>query len=1314
MRLLPHGRGLSGIRGRSRTALTTGALLLAVLMAGPNASALAAPAPGPVAGPGAAAAPAAQPSAAGLEAAPVPDPKAAWEAASRAVGASGAAGACPAALVPHAVVHCTLEANRTASFALTMPQPKDVVLLEVPSGTTRKLIGPGGTAVPCESVYGPTETYSPLQCPISQAGAYTLEVKSSDGSQADLTLSYSPLLSTTACQAVGNSDHKLGAPTVFHNSPSTPQGADCYTLDLAAGDVLQSRIRSGSGSLRLFYDANGKQACTSHDSRSAALECKLAGTAPFRAYVSDWGGNYDLTISRLSRPEGCPVVEAQAHGVSPELGSTVRCRTLRVAQAGAYTIDPVSSRLAPPGQVYRWDGTPGSCSSGTAPCALAAGDHTWLVRGDIDDAGAFGMAFRSTGETRGCTPSNDNGLVAGPSNGTFTGPGQAFCLTLPTATGKGVYLLDRPPTGGTGLVATVYDASGAQQCQVVGYNNPVCRLTGTAPFRAVLTGTPDRAYGLVVHRTGEAAGCTPWRQTGFDSTAGARVTVSETVRQACLSVPADQHATVEAIGRTALSTGMSTTPVHLVDPAGVACEADVCALSAGVPYTALVVGHLGPETYELARRDVSSSATCATAPSTKVGGPSLPFELTSGLDARCIRVAAAPSDKLWFGARTPVDRYTPTAATVTAVDSAGAVACRQEQGPSCRATGSTSYVAVVSLPRYQGKPVRVSVDSWTVGTAAGWVPECTADRVSNDSSVVRSGVLSEQATARCAVVAMKPSHRFVAGVGITADDLGKGSGPVEASLHNGPGWARSATASGYGCTDGVCSASGSAEPGDAVLVLSAGRAATPVEYSMQGPCSADCKAAPASWVSGISPSSGPAGTLNQAVIHGTGLRLSTEVRLMPSDDPFAEGTVIDQLSVSPDGSSMKVLVDTNGLKPGLYDVGSYVGGHRIAKAYTVTAPSPEQKGSRFVPHGPSRFLDTRDGTGAKKERVGPGGVVTLQVAGVKGVPATGVTAVVMNVTAVQPTEAGHVMVYPNGQPTPKVSNINFAPGQIVPNLVTVPVVNGKVDLRNNAGSVDLIADVTGYYTDEAGAGSALNPITPSRFLDTRDGTGAKKERVGPGGVVTVQVAGVKGVPASGVTAVVMNVTAVQPTEAGHVTVYPNGQAAPGVSNLNFTPGQIVPNLVTVPVVNGKVDLRNNSGSVDLIADVTGYYAATGSAFSAAGPVRLLDTRDGTGARAGAVAPGGLVSVRVAGVAGVPAQGVTAVVLNVTVTNPTEAGHLIVHPHGTGRPGVSNLNYTAGQTVANLVVVPVVDGRVTFYNNSGSVDVIADLSGYFTS
>ncbi|MFJ7588234.1 hypothetical protein ACIQZO_12795 [Streptomyces sp. NPDC097617] len=205
----------------------------------------------------------------------------------------------------------------------------------------------------------------------------------------------------------------------------------------------------------------------------------------------------------------------------------------------------------------------------------------------------------------------------------------------------------------------------------------------------------------------------------------------------------------------------------------------------------------------------------------------------------------------------------------------------------------------------------------------------------------------------------------------------------------------------------------------------------------------------------------------------------------------------------------------------------------------------------------------------------------------------------------------------------------------------------------------------------------------------------------------------EGVPATGVTAVVMNVTAVSPTEAGHVMVYPNGRPQPSVSNINFSAGQIVPNLVTVAVVNGKVDLRNHAGSVDLIADVTGYYTATGSTFSAASPVRLLDTRTAIGGHPGPAGGGETVDLLVTGVEGVPATGVTAVVLNVTVTAPASDSFLIVYPHGVARPNVSNLNYRGGQTVSNLVIVPVIDGRVSFYSPYGPVDVIADLNGYFT-
>jgi hypothetical protein len=336
----------------------------------------------------------------------------------------------------------------------------------------------------------------------------------------------------------------------------------------------------------------------------------------------------------------------------------------------------------------------------------------------------------------------------------------------------------------------------------------------------------------------------------------------------------------------------------------------------------------------------------------------------------------------------------------------------------------------------------------------------------------------------------------------------------------------------------------------------------------------------------------------------------------------------------------------------------------------------------------------------------------LQVAGVHGVPSTGVSAVVMNVTAVNPTVGGYVSAYPDGQKLPVVSNLNFGAGQTIANLVVVPVFNGKVDLYNSSGQVDLVADVTGYYT-ASGAGSALTAITPTRFLDTRTGTGAAKARVGAGGVVRLQVAGVHGVPSTGVTAVVMNVTAVQPTVGGYVTVYPDGQSLPTASNLNFSAGQVIADEVVVPVVNGKVDLYNSSGQVDLLADVSGYFSATGALFSPAGPIRLMDTRSGLGGTTGAVGPGGTVTLQVTGANGVPATGVTAVVLNVTAVSPTAASFLTVYPHGQSLPVVSNLNFGAGQTIANQVVVPVVDGKVVFYNSAGSVQVVADLNGYFS-
>jgi hypothetical protein len=237
-------------------------------------------------------------------------------------------------------------------------------------------------------------------------------------------------------------------------------------------------------------------------------------------------------------------------------------------------------------------------------------------------------------------------------------------------------------------------------------------------------------------------------------------------------------------------------------------------------------------------------------------------------------------------------------------------------------------------------------------------------------------------------------------------------------------------------------------------------------------------------------------------------------------------------------------------------------------------------------------MDTRKNLGA----VGPvaaQGTVRLQVAGRGGVPASGVAAVVLNVTVTAPTKSGYVTAYPDGTTLPTASNLNFTAGQTIPNLVIVKVgSNGKVALKNSsAGTVQLIADVAGYYLDGTPqTAGAFTSLSPSRLMDTRKNLGA----VGPvaaQGTVRLQVAGRGGVPASGVAAVVLNVTVTAPTKSGYVTAYPDGTTLPTASNLNFTAGQTIPNLVIVKVgSNGKVALKNSSaGTVQLIADVAGYY-----------------------------------------------------------------------------------------------------------------------------
>ncbi|MEH0824846.1 MULTISPECIES: hypothetical protein [unclassified Micromonospora] len=242
-------------------------------------------------------------------------------------------------------------------------------------------------------------------------------------------------------------------------------------------------------------------------------------------------------------------------------------------------------------------------------------------------------------------------------------------------------------------------------------------------------------------------------------------------------------------------------------------------------------------------------------------------------------------------------------------------------------------------------------------------------------------------------------------------------------------------------------------------------------------------------------------------------------------------------------------------------------------------------------------------------------------------------------------------------------------------------------------------------------GSLYQPIDPTRVLDTRAAVGVPTRTPVPGNSeVVLSIPEIGGVPAADITAVALNVTATQPTSAGFLTVYPDGVKLPDASNVNFVPKETVPNLVTVPMSNGKLRIRNTgSGTVHVVADLQGWYGATGSGLRTLAPARMLDTRAGT------AGPFPANTTRQLDLSAKLPAGATAAILNVTVTKPTASGVLKVFPSGSPVPTASNLNFVTGQTVPNLVTVPVVGGKVSIHNaSSGSTHVIADLAGYYGS
>lgn len=249
-------------------------------------------------------------------------------------------------------------------------------------------------------------------------------------------------------------------------------------------------------------------------------------------------------------------------------------------------------------------------------------------------------------------------------------------------------------------------------------------------------------------------------------------------------------------------------------------------------------------------------------------------------------------------------------------------------------------------------------------------------------------------------------------------------------------------------------------------------------------------------------------------------------------------------------------------------------------------------------------------------------------------------------------------------------------------------------------------------------GSDFTALAPVRVLDTRHGIGSGTAvPVRAGSAVSFPVPAAAGAHGNWLHAVALNVTVADATGNGYIGL------GTGTSNLNYVAGKTSAAMVIAQPSNTNgtayVTLFNTGvGTVDLIADMTGFFATDSSdGYQPITPARIMDTRQGIGGSTGPLTSGRPDVLTVAGAdkGVIPSTGVTAVAVNLTVTKPVGGGLVAAYPDGSTAPGTSNINYGAGQTLSNFAIVPVgADGKIDLANAGADTHLVIDVVGYFDS
>jgi PKD repeat protein len=422
-----------------------------------------------------------------------------------------------------------------------------------------------------------------------------------------------------------------------------------------------------------------------------------------------------------------------------------------------------------------------------------------------------------------------------------------------------------------------------------------------------------------------------------------------------------------------------------------------------------------------------------------------------------------------------------------------------------------------------------------------------------------------------------------------------------------------------------------------------------------------------------------------------------------------------------DGGTSALQNPTHTFNPGTWTVAltvtNAVGTNTLTKTDYVVVSVPTA--ATYTAIDPTRLLDTRTGNGLSGKFVS-GTPRVFQINGRGSIPSDAV-AITGNLTVANQSAGGYVSLGPTASAAPTSSTLNFPKGDTRANAVTVAV-DGSGQLaatfKSAAGATtNLILDVTGYFVRDT-AGSTYKAIDPSRVLDTRSGTGLSG-KFSDSTPRSFPVAGHGGVPA-GAVAVTGNLTVVNQSKGGYVSLGPTVTSSPSFSTLNFPSGDTRANAATV-ALDGSGNLAavykaSAGATTNLLFDVTGYFLhdLSGTRYIALEPVRLLDTRTGNGL-SGKFTSSSPRSWIVAGLGGVPADA-TAVTGNLTVVNQSKGGYVSLGPTVTSSPSFSTLNFPSGDVRANAVSVAL-DGSgnlAAVYKASAgaTTNLILDVTGYY--